>query len=298
MYIKRQKNSSLTTHRYFKMLQLSEIYIYPVKSLGGVRLDEAEVTDRGLKYDRRWMLIDENNRFISQREYPQLALFSVAIQKGNLLITDNKTGEKLTISNSLNHSATQSLKVTIWDDEVEAYQVSEIANEFFTQALSMPIRLVCMHDENIRKTEAEYSLKGDEITSFSDGYPILIIGQSSLDDLNNKLAEPITINRFRPNFVFAGGQAFEEEEWHEFRVGNIRFFGVKPCARCIMTTIDPQTGEKKGKEPLLTLNKYRKAGNKILFGQNVLISQTGSVSVGDNIEVISRKKLDKFVVGD
>ena len=279
------------------MLQLSEIYIYPVKSLGGIRLNESEVTDRGLKYDRRWMLIDENNRFISQREYPQLALFGVAIKDDNLLITDKKTGERLTISNSLNHSATQSLKVTIWDDEVEAYQVSKIANDFFTQALGMPIRMVYMPDESHRKTEIDYSLKGDEITSFSDGYPILIVGQTSLDNLNTKLVEPITINRFRPNFVFTGGQAFEEEEWHEFTVGNRRFFGVKPCARCVMTTIDPQTGEKKGKEPLSTLNKYRKAGNKILFGQNVLISQTGSVSVGDIIEVISRKKLDKFMVG-
>ena len=278
------------------MLQLSEIYIYPVKSLGGIRLDKSEVTDRGLRYDRRWMLIDENNRFISQREYPQLALFSVAIHDDNLLITNKKTGDVLTISNSPNHSATQSLKVTIWDDEVTAWEVSKIANNFFTKALGIPVHLVYMPDESHRKTEVDYSLKGDEITSFSDGYPILVIGQTSLDDLNNKLAEPIAINRFRPNFVFTGGQAFEEEEWHEFKVGSLRFFGVKPCARCVMTTIDPQTGEKKGKEPLLTLNKYRKAGNKILFGQNVLINQTGSVSVGDDIEVISRQKLAKFEV--
>lgn len=279
------------------MLQLSEIYIYPVKSLGGIRLDKAEVTDRGLQYDRRWMLIDENNRFISQREHSQLALFSLAIQDDNLLITNKKTGEKLTISNSLNHSATQSFKVTIWDDEVEAHEVSELANKFFTESLGITARLVYMKDENIRKTDAKYSLKGDEITSFSDGYPILIIGQSSLDDLNNHLAEPITIQRFRPNFVFTGGAGFEEDEWHEFTVGAIRFFGVKPCARCIMTTIDPETGKKKGKEPLLTLNRYRKAGNKILFGQNVLISQLGKVSIGDSIEVISRKKLAKFRVG-
>ena len=278
------------------MLQLSEIYIYPVKSLGGIRLDKSEVTDRGLKYDRRWMLIDESNRFISQREYPQLAIFGVAIKEEILEITDTRNGDILVVKSSPNHSDTQSLNVTIWDDEVEAWEVSKIANDFFTQALGMPIRLVYMHDESHRKTDAEYSLKGDEITSFSDGYPILIIGQTSLNDLNNKLAESITINRFRPNFVFTDGKAFEEEEWHEFKVGDIRFFGVKPCARCVMTTIDPQTGEKKSKEPLLTLNKYRKAGNKILFGQNVLISQTGSVSVGDVIEVINRKKLDKFVV--
>ncbi len=279
------------------MLRLSEIFIYPVKSLGGIRVDKAEVTDRGLQYDRRWMLIDENNRFISQREFPQLALFEVAIKDDNLVITDKKSGKILTLSHAQIHSNTPTINVTVWDDEVAAIEVGQLANDFFTDALGMPARLVYMQDESHRKTDANYSLKGDEITSFSDGYPILIIGQSALDDLNNRLAEPITINRFRPNFVFTGGIEFEEDEWHEFTIGGIRFFGVKPCARCVMTTIDPQTGEKKGKEPLLTLNRYRKAGNKILFGQNVLISQLGKVSVGDSIEVISRKKLAKFEVG-
>ena len=281
------------------MLKLSEIYIYPVKSLGGIRLTESEVTDRGLKYDRRWMLIDENNRFISQREYPQLALFKIKLYAPDyMLITDLKRSLSCLMALERKPSELlQKINVTVWDDEVEAYEVSELINKFFTEGLGKIVRLVYMKDENIRKTDANYSLKGDEIASFSDGYPILIIGQSSLNDLNNRLAEPITINRFRPNFVFTGGIEFEEDEWHEFTIGGVRFFGVKPCARCVMTTIDPLTGEKKGKEPLLTLNKYRKAGNKILFGQNVLISQLGNVAVGDNIEVISRKKLAKFEVG-
>lgn len=280
------------------MLKLSEIYIYPVKSLGGIRLDSTEVTDRGLRYDRRWMLIDENNRFISQREYTQLAIFSTELFTDFLRIIDKRSEKGILVSlkpqlaNIIN-----TVNVTVWDDEVLAWEVSKIANDFFTQALGMSTRLVYMPEESHRKTDANYTLKGDEITSFSDGYPILIIGQSSLDDLNNRLAEPITINRFRPNFVFTGGTEFEEEEWHEFRVGDIRFFGVKPCARCVMTTIDPLTGEKNGNEPLLTLNRYRKAGNRILFGQNVLISQLGNVSVGDTIEVISHKKLAKFEVG-
>lgn len=280
------------------MLKLSEIYIYPVKSLGGIRLDSTEVTDRGLQHDRRWMLIDENSQFISQREYPQLALFAVVIQDDNLIITDRKTDKTLTISHSSIDSNTPLINVTVWDDEVRAVEVSQTAHDFFTQALGMPTRLVYMPDESHRKTEADYSLKGHEITSFSDGYPLLIIGQSSLDDLNNRLAEPITMQRFRPNLVFTGGTEFEEDEWHEFTVGNIGFFGVKPCSRCVMTTIDPQTGKKKGKEPLLTLNRYRKAGNKILFGQNVLISQLGTISVGDAIEIVSRQKLNKFEVGN
>ncbi|MES2516834.1 MAG: MOSC N-terminal beta barrel domain-containing protein [Bacteroidota bacterium] len=277
------------------MLQLSEIYIYPVKSLGGIRLDEAQITDRGLQYDRRFMLVDESGRFLSQREYPQLALFQADIEGAFLKITDRKTNLNLVIDLTPNPQSLGIL-VTIWDDETSAIEVSTVASAWFSQALNSPTRLVYMPENSHRKTDISYSLKGNEITSFSDGYPILITGQSSLDDLNNRLTNAVSINRFRPNFVFTGGEPFEEDAWHEFTIGNIRFFGVKPCARCIMTTIDPATGEKTGKEPLLTLNKYRKAGNKILFGQNVLISQLGKVAVGDLIEVVSQKKLAKFEI--
>ena len=277
------------------MLKLSEIYIYPVKSLGGIHLDIANITTRGLENDRRFMLIDENGRFMSQREHPQLAIFQTKIEDNFLKIIHKRTGQILLINFSSN-SQLAPLSVTIWDDETSAIEVSSEASAWFTQALNIPTRLVYMPEESQRKTDVQYALTGEEITSFSDGYPILIIGQSSLNDLNNRLENPVNINRFRPNFVFTHGEPFEEDNWHEFTVGNIRFFGVKPCARCIMTTINQETGEKKDKEPLLTLNKYRKAGNKILFGQNVLISQLGTVSVGDDVTVISRKKLAKFEI--
>lgn len=277
------------------MLKLSDIYIYPVKSLGGIALSKAKITDRGLENDRRFMLVDASGRFLSQREFPVLAIFQTAITDNNLVITNRKTGENLVV-NLQKPQISNAIKVTVWDDEVEALEVSDEATQWFTEALNSTTRLVYMPDESHRKTDATYSLKGDEITSFSDGYPILIAGQSSLDDLNNRLESKVDINRFRPNLVFTGGEAFEEDAWHEFIIGDVRFFGVKPCARCIMTTIDQATGEKSGKEPLLTLNKFRKAGNKILFGQNVLISQLGAIAVGDSIEVKSRQKLAKFEV--
>ena len=277
------------------MLKLSEIYIYPVKSLGGIRLEEATITTRGLENDRRFMLTDENGRFLSQREYLQLAIFQTEIEGDFLKITDKKTGQNIKINLSPSSQSTL-IQVTIWDDETTAIEVSNEASNWFTQALGISTRLVYMHEESQRKIEPNYALTGNEITSFSDGYPILIIGQSSLDDLNNRLENSVNINRFRPNFVFTDGEPFEEDAWHEFTVGDVRFFGVKPCSRCIMTTIDQETGEKNGKEPLLTLNKYRKAGNRILFGQNVLVSQLGTVSVGDDVTVLSRKKLAKFEI--
>jgi uncharacterized protein len=284
------------------MLKLSEIYIYPIKPLGGIRIEKANITSRGLENDRRFMLVDANGRFLSQREYPQLAIFQTEIEGDFLKITNKNNGDSLKIL--LQYSLIQtgyaprhhSLIVQIWDDTTTAIEVNQEASQWFTQALGIPTRLVYMHEESQRKTDAQYALTGEEITSFSDGYPILIVGQSSLNDLNNRLGNPVNINRFRPNFVFTNGEPFEEDAWHEFTVGDVRFFGVKPCARCIMTTINQETGEKSGKEPLLTLNKYRKAGNKILFGQNVLISQLGSVKIGDSIEVKNRKKLDKFNV--
>ena len=277
------------------MLKLSEIYIYPIKSLGGIRLQTTNITTRGLENDHRFMLVDGNGRFLSQREHPQLAIFNTEIKENFLKITNKKTSQNLTINRTPNAELSL-LSVTIWDDETSAIEVSTEASNWFTEALSTPTRLVYMPEESQRKTDAQYSLTGEEITSFSDGYPILIIGQSSLNDLNSRLENPVNINRFRPNFVFTNGEPFEEDAWHEFTVGNVRFFGVKPCARCIMTTIDQETGEKKGKEPLLTLNKYRKVGNKILFGQNVLISQLGTVSVGDDVTILSRKKLAKFEI--
>lgn len=277
------------------MFKLSEIYIYPIKSLGGIRLEKANITTRGLENDRRFMLVDKNGQFLSQREYPQLAIFQTEIKGDFLKITNKKTGQNLKVNLSPN-SQSFALSVTIWDDTTTAIEVSQEASEWFSQALGVPARLVYMHEESQRKVESNYALTGDDITSFSDGYPILIAGQSSLDDLNNRLENPVNINRFRPNFVFTDGEPFEEDAWHEFTVGDVRFFGVKPCSRCIMTTIDQETGEKKGKEPLLTLNKYRKAGNKILFGQNVLVSELGTVSVGNDVTVFSRKKLAKFEI--
>lgn len=272
------------------MLQLSEIYIYPIKSLGGIRLSEAEITTRGIKYDRRWMLVDANGRFMSQREFPKMTLLKTSIFTNFLKIDDSTTEKELLIRHEpALINVEKKVMVSVWDDhDIVAYEVGNLANNWFSEALGTPTRLVYMPEESHRKVEEKYFVEGDEITSFSDGYPILIIGTASLADLNNRLESPVTINRFRPNFVFTGGGAYEEEDWHKFTIGGVIFYGVKPCGRCVMTTINQETGQKTGKEPLLTLSKYRKVGNKILFGQNVLASQLGTVREGDFMKVLSR----------
>lgn len=279
------------------MLELSEIWIYPVKSLAGISLQEAKVTDRGLEYDRRWLLVDVNGHFLTQRQFPQLALFQPILEAEYLKITHRSDNfEPLQISLNPNIYS-KKVGVTVWDDAIEdALEVSAEANEWFSKALGMSVRLVYMPENSRREVDKKYAITGNEITSFSDAYPFLVIGQSSLDDLNSRLKESVKMNRFRPNLVFKGGKAYEEENWYEVQIGKATFWGVKPCARCIMTTVDPASGEKSGKEPLFTLSTYRKAGKRVLFGQNLLVSVLEKIHVGDVINVKSIKKLPQFEI--
>jgi len=269
------------------MLQLSEIWVYPVKSLGGIQLQESKVTDRGLELDRRWLLVDDDGRFLSQREYPRLALFKPQIVGNFLRITHSVLLESIDIELRPVFSETNKIKVTVWDDTIDAFEVSAITTDWFTKLLGFSVRLVYMPEESERKLDPDYAITGHEINSFSDAYPFLIIGQASLDDLNGRLEVQVPMNRFRPNFVFTNGEAFEEDTWREFSIGNVAFVGVKPCDRCVMTTVDPEKGVVSGKDPLKTLAKYRNFGNKVLFGQNVIGLGLGTVSVGDGVLVSS-----------
>jgi uncharacterized protein YcbX len=273
------------------MLQLSEIWVYPVKSLGGIQLQESKVTDRGLELDRRWLLVDDDGRFLSQREHPELALFKPEIEGEFLRITHRTHLESIDIPLRPVFSDSMSkIKVTVWDDAIDAFEVSQVATDWFAKQLEVSVRLVYMPQESVRKLDPNYAITGAEINSFSDGYPFLIIGQSSLDDLNGRLEVQLPMNRFRPNFVFINGDPFEEDTWREFSIGNVSFVGVKPCDRCVMTTVDQEKGVVSGKDPLKTLAKYRNFGNKVLFGQNVIGLGLGSVVIGDVVSVLSFNK--------
>jgi uncharacterized protein YcbX len=269
------------------MLQLSEIWVYPVKSLGGIRLQESNVTHRGLEHDRRWMLVDDQGVFLSQRENPELALFETEMEGGFLIIGHReKKAEKVKVA--LYPAASpdaDNLDAVVWDDTVATYEVDKTISNWFSEILGYSVRLVYMPEESHRKVNPDYAVTPEDISSFADGFPYLIIGQSSLDDLNSRMKEAVPMKRFRPNFVFTGGEAYEEETWSEFTIGNLPFYGVKPCARCVMITVDPEKGIVAGKEPLLTLSKYKKVGNNVIFGQNLIAKQEGSVGVGNSITV-------------
>lgn len=256
---------------------LSGIYIYPIKSMGGIRLEASACEVRGLQYDRRWMLIDPTGKFVSQREHAQLSLIKLSLSPDGFKLSYNDEHRHIprTLSGA-NHS-----EVRVWGDTCKAIIHDSEVNEWLSKTLDMDVRLVYQVDEDKRLVDPSFA-KNSEVNSLSDGYPYLILGQSSLDLLNDKLNEPILINRFRPNLVFRGGEPHEEDQWADFNIGSAKFYGAKPCSRCQVPTINQESG-KMGKEPTKTLARYRNFDHKIKFGMNVLCSQKGTIAVGDTI---------------
>jgi uncharacterized protein len=268
------------------MMQISQLFIYPVKSLSGIAKQSIEITSTGFKHDRRWMLVDENNVFLSQRTHSQMALLQTA-EKENGITIFNKQNPGGAIIIPFENKYNEKIKVTVWDDVCDAIEVDKNLNKWFSDMLHINCKLVYMPDDTKRLVDKRYAAN-DEVTSFSDGYPILMIGQQSLDNLNRKLTDALPINRFRPNIVFTGGHAHIEDEMAAFTIDEINFLGVKPCSRCVMTTINQQTAQG-GKEPLKTLATYRQKNNKIYFGQNVLQQQNGIISIGNEIKIIQQQ---------
>jgi uncharacterized protein YcbX len=267
-------------------LLLSEIHIYPIKSIGGISLNEANLEERGLKYDRKWLLIDNEGNFITQRKHFSLAMLQVEIT-GETLTVFQKDKPENSISFAMSEYNPEKINVTIWDDTTVGCEVSSEVSKWFSTYLNISVRLVVMPDDAERLIDTRYAKEG-EIVSFADAYPLLIIGQSSLDDLNQKLESPILMDRFRPNLVFTGGEAYVEDTFDRFSIGNTMFSGVKLCARCVLTTVDQQTGIK-GQEPLRTLAQYRTINKKVMFGQNLIPKGKGTIRVGDHVVVNSAR---------
>lgn len=266
------------------MQTLSELWIYPIKSLGGIALSEAKIEVRGLQYDRRWMLVNEAGRFISQREIPEMALLRTAIDNSQLTVShkDNPS-DTIRIELEMMLEDLEEIGVEIWSDKCKAGVLHKSINDWFSNALGENLRLVLMPETTRRWADGRYAPKGQYV-SFADGFPYLLVGQASLDDLNARLEQALPMNRFRPNFVFTGGQPFEEDNWSDFKIGEVPFRGIKPCARCIIPTTNQETALRAA-EPLKTLAEYRQFGKKICFGQNVVWMGTGdaSIAIGDEI---------------
>ena len=264
--------------------KISAIYIYPIKSLGGIPLQSSFVGERGLKYDRRWMLVDEENKFITQRTQPHMALLQVEINETHLVIK-HKLNKIPPLHILLSSNLNDEINVQVWKDNVTALAYDEDINDWFSEAIGVKCKLVYMPLSTKRRVDPKYA--ADKTVGFADGYPFMIIGEESLNDLNSKLKQPLPVIRFRPNFVFSGGNPFDEDNWKHFEIGEIKFRAVKPCARCVIPTVDPETGVK-GKEPLKTLATFRKRGEKVMFGMNLVAENTGTINLGDKIFVLQK----------
>ena len=254
---------------------LASLHIYPIKSLGGFSVSEARLTDRGLEHDRRWMLVDERGVFLSQREVATMACLHASPLPTGFRVADIRDGATLDLPWGISNG--ENIAARVWDDGVDAL-IGDVAwSAWFSERLGRSVQLVHMPAAAKRRTDVRYA---EGLTSLSDGYPYLIISQASLDDLNVRLEDPVPMERFRPNLVIAGGDAFQEDGWKEISIGEVKFQLVKPCARCVITTTDQRTGER-GKEPLRTLATYRRDGEKVLFGMNAVGDSIGMVREGD-----------------
>jgi uncharacterized protein YcbX len=266
---------------------LKEIRIYPIKSLGGISLSEAVVEPKGFRYDRRWMLVKPDGTFLTQRENTVMALVEVELADRHLRVYHRHRPDDV-LEISLEKTTEESLTAYVWDRQaVDSLVVSPEADAWFSRLLGFPCRLVYMPDDSLRPVDPKYA-QPDDVVSFADGFPYLVISTDSLNELNSRVEQPLEMIRFRPNLVVEGVLPHDEDTWYHFKIGELTFCGVKPCARCVLTTIDPESG-KKGKEPLKTLATYRKLDSKILFGQNVLAETTGLLSVGDPVTILEQR---------
>ncbi len=267
-------------------MKLVSLHIYPIKSTRAIDLPASEVLPRGLPGDRRWMLVDEQGRFVTARQHPRLAMVETAFD-GDVLRVRAPGQEELTLP--LQPSSPQRREVEIWRDRVEAVAPSPAADAWFSAWLDKPVQLVQMTEDIHRPVNPDYGQPGDEV-SFADGFPLLLIGEASLADLNRRLARPVSMRRFRPNVVIAGAEPYAEDTWVRLRIGEVEFEGVKNCSRCVFTTVDPETGTKSPDgEPLKTLQTYRLGEGGIYFGQNLIPRSGGTIRVGDEVAILETR---------
>jgi uncharacterized protein YcbX len=270
------------------MLQLSELYRYPIKSCAGERLAEAELDALGVHGDRRWMVVDEQTgRFLTQRLLTQLTQLRARWQGEELLHISAPGMPEIEVA--VPAEAENLRGVTIWRDTLEVPDAGDQAAKWFSDWLQRPCRLVQVPATRARHVVSTYPefAQADDRVAFADGFPLLLIGQASLDDLSRRVGRPLSMLRFRPNLVVTGAEPYAEDSWKRIRIGEMEFRVAKGCSRCIMTTLDPETGERsEDREPLTTLMTYRKREDGVYFGQNLVPVGSGRLLPGMNVEVL------------
>lgn len=262
---------------------LSGVIVYPLKSAGGIALDRARVGARGIDDDRRWMVVDEAGEFVSQRSHPRMALVRVRFAGGGLVVTAPGLPE-LVLPRPAEDAPRRT--VTVWRDAVAAPSAGRDAAAWMTEHLGCRCDVVYLPDDAERTVEPGFGPQRQ--VSFADAFPFLLVSEGSLAGLNARLAQPVPMDRFRPNLVVSGCPPHAEDGWTRIAVGEVRFAVVKACSRCTTTVVDQDTG-KRGSEPLATLSRYRRVGNSVVFGQNLVHVGEGELAVGDPVTVLAAR---------
>jgi uncharacterized protein YcbX len=265
-------------------IQLVGLAIYPVKSCGGITLTEVVIGPRGPVWDRNWMWVDSNSRFLTQRQHPKMAVIKTAINETHLILTAR---DRPALKIPLRVESQTESEVNVWENSCRALDEGDPAARWFHSILGFEARLVRMHPDFERKVNPKYGIP-EAHTGFADSLPFLLTSLASLGDLNSRLDHPVPMNRFRPNLIIEGAPAFEEDKWKRARIGEIELEFPRDCARCSITRVDQNTGTM-NKEPLKTLSTYRAVGRKVLFGQNLIHLTMGTLRVGDELEILGLK---------
>ncbi len=264
------------------MTRLSSLHIYPVKSTAGIALSRAFVERAGLAFDRRFVLADRDGRFLTARKHPRLLQVRATPTLDGLVLSATGCSDL-----RLRYEAFPSeyRTISVWDDEIEGQHCSDAADRWFSDWLGLECNLRYFGTHSRRQTDRAPVSP----VAFADGYPLLLIGEASLADLNARLPTPVSMAQFRPNLVIAGSDAFAEDNWRRIRIGSLELERVKPCARCVLTTIDPATAQRHPRqEPLRTLSGYRRdSDGQVNFGQNLVPLGEGVLEVGMEVEILA-----------
>lgn len=264
-------------------MHLASLYRFALKSAAGESLIRVETDRLGLRGDRRWMLVDPAGNFLSQRVLPGMARLRATWLDDDRLHLQAADGDTLEVTRPADTAAR--CAATIWGTQVQVPDAGKPAADWLARVLGTPCRLVYLPEEQGIQVDTDYAQPGQR-TAFSDGFPFLLIGQASLDDLSARVGRPLDMLRFRPNLVIAGSTPYAEDNWQRIRVGEVVFRVVKPCSRCAITTLNPATGERADSEPLATLATYRKGEGGVFFGQNLIAEGTGRLEVGMPVDVL------------
>lgn len=263
---------------------LASLYRYPIKSTAGQALQRGSVGEEGLEGDRRYMVVKPDGTFITARTHPQLQRVIAQPIAGGLAVTHAQQGEIMAHEAEF---AAEPAATGVWGDAFEALTTTAELDDWFSRVAGEPARLLWLGPRSPR-----YRSRLERRVSFADGYPLMLISQASLDDLNTRVDATQRMAQFRPNLVVSGTTPYAEDGWRRVRLGEVEFLVDTPCSRCAMITVDPATGEfLPRREPLRTLAGYRRGeGGKVYFGQNLIPLNAGELSLGAPLEVLETRE--------